>query len=126
MDKNTIIDVVRARHPNSERSALTWYSLALRTPRFGLFSNFSKWWAFYKAYGLGLSHMTDSEVRRAEIVIGETLREFSDKVNLTELGDIPSSSFLSLFEPPAWTMVFNSAKDLVDRNQTLQEYCLNC
>ena len=126
LDKNTIIDVVRARHPNSERSALTWYSLALRTPRFGLFSNFSKWWAFYKAYGLGFSHMTDSEVRRAEIVIGETLREFSDKVNLTELGDIPSSSFLSLFEPPAWTMVFNSAKDLVDRNQTLQEYCLNC
>ena len=119
MGEDTIIDVVRVRHPDSEGSALTWYSLALRTPRFGLFSNFSKWWAFYKAYGLGFSHMTDSEVRRAEIVIEKTLRDFSDKINLTELEGIPSSSFLSLFEPPAWTMVFNSVKDLVDRNSDL-------
>ena len=117
--EDTIIEVVRVRHSDSGRSALTWYSLALRTPKFGLYSNFSKWWAFYKAYGIGWSHMTDTEVRRAEVVVEETLREFADKIKLTELEGIPLSAFLNLFEPPAWTMVFNSFKDLIDRNSEL-------
>ena len=119
LDDDTTIEVVRVRHPDSGRSWLTWFSLAVRTPKFGLFSNFSKWWVFYKAYGIGWSHITDSEVRAAELVVEETLTEFADKIKLTELEGISSRAFLSLFEPPAWTFVFNGVKDLVDKNSEL-------
>ena len=117
--ENAFIEVVRVRHPNSDPDELTWYSLALRTPKFGLFSNFSKWWAFYKVYGIGWINMTDTEVRIAERIVQETLKEFGDKIKLTELEGIPSRAFLDLFEPPAWTMLFNGVKDLLDRNSDL-------
>ena len=119
LDEDATIEVVRVRHPDSGRSWLTWFSLAVRTPKFGLFSNFSKWWVFYKAYGIGWSHITDSEVRAAELVVEETLKEFADKIKLTELEGISSRAFLSLFEPPAWTFVFNGVKDLIDKNSEL-------
>ena len=119
LDEDATIEVVRVRHPDSGRSGLTWFSLAVRTPKFGLFSNFSKWWVFYKAYGIGWSHITDSEVRAAELAVEGTLKELADKIKLTELEGIPSRAFLSLFEPPAWTYVFNGVKDLIDKNSEL-------
>ena len=119
LDDDSTIEVVRVRHPDSGRNWLTWFSLAVRIPKFGFFSNFSKWWVFYKAYGIGWKHVTDTEVRAAEVVVEDTLKEFRGKIKLTELEGISSRTFLGLFEPPAWTMVFNGVKDLMDRNSEL-------
>ena len=119
LDDDSTIEVVRVRHPDSGRGWLTWFSLAVRIPKFGLFSNFSKWWVFYKAYGIGWKQVTDTEVRAAEVVVEETLKEFGGKIKLTELEGISSRTFLGLFEPPAWTLVFNGVKDLMDRNSEI-------
>ena len=112
------IEVVRAKHPAPDSSTLTWYSLAIRIPRFGLFSNASKWWVFYKAHGYGPS--ADSEVYVAERLINESLAKRADRINLIELEHIGERFFLNLFEPPAWREVFNSVRGMVNANADLR------
>ena len=116
-DENRV-EVVRVKHPVPDSSELTWYSLAIRTPRFGLFSNASKWWVFYKAHGFG--QMADSEVYHAERLVNESLVKFAGRINLIELEQVDERSFLSLFEPPVWRTVFNGAKELNDINSDLR------
>ena len=112
-----IIDVMHIQHTNADDDYLTWFSLAVRAARFGLFSNFSKWWVFYKAYATG--PMRDSEVVRAEKCIAETLENLVDHVNLIELEGIDTVTLLDLFEPPAWKYVLEQAKKANEINSAL-------
>ena len=112
------IEVVKAKHRAPDSSTLTWYSLAIRIPRFGLFSNASKWWVFYKAHGYGPS--ADSEVYVAEQLINESLAKLADRINLIELEHIGERFFLNLFEPPAWREVFNGVRGMVNANSDLR------
>ena len=45
------------------------------------------------------STVTDTEVRAAEVVVEDTLKESGAKIKLTELEGISSKIFLGLFEP---------------------------
>ena len=112
------VEVVRVKHPVLDPGELTWYSIAIRTPRFGLFSNVSKWWVFYKAHGFG--QMADPEVYHAERLVNESLAKYADRINLIELEPVGKIFFLSLFEPPVWRTVFDGAKELNDVNADLR------
>lgn len=112
------VEVVRVKHPAPNFRALTWYSLAIRIPRFGLFSNASKWWVFYKAHGYGPS--ADSEVYAAERLINESLVKQADQINLIELEHISERFLLDLFEPSAWKEVFSSVRGMVNANSDLR------
>ena len=112
------IEVVRVKHPAPDFDSLTWYSLAIRVSRFGLFTNVSKWWVFYKAHGYGPA--ADSEVYVAERLINESLAKLAHRIDLIELEHVGEQFFLNLFEPPAWRKVFSSVKGLVDENSELR------
>ena len=110
-----LIEVVRIRH-QAEDFGQTWYSIALRMPLFGCFSNRSKWWVFYKVYAVD---MPDPEVVRTERQITDTLIEFDDNINRIEL-DVSTRDLLDLCEPPAWRHVFTQARELIDVNSQLR------
>ena len=107
-------EVVRIRHLATD--SLTWYSLAVRVPRFGYFSNFSKWWVFYKVYVEG-NWLDNEDVRAREavehIVSGE-------RINLIELQHIAEEDLLDLCEPAAWKSLLGYAKEMKDINSTLR------
>ena len=112
------IEVVRVKHPTPDFNSLTWYSLAIRVSRFGLFTNASKWWVFYKAHGYGPD--ADSEVYVAERLINESLAKLAHRIDLIELEHVGEQFFLNLFEPLAWRKVFNSLRGLVAENSELR------
>ena len=104
------IETLRIRHAEDDDDYLTWYSLAIRRPRFSQFKdlyNHSKWWLFYKAYGEGFD--ADPEVVEAERCVNETLQEFDDYINMIPLSQVRKSTLLDLFEPPAWRFVLKQA-----------------
>ena len=113
-----LIEVLSIRHTASEDDPLTWYSLAVRVPKFGTITNFSKWWIFYKAYGTGM--MRDSEVVLAERAVKEALSQYADKIHVFQLNDVSRTSLLGLFEPPIWSYVFGQAKEMAAVNSTLR------
>ncbi len=112
------IEVIRVKHPVLEPSELTWYSIAIRIARFGLFSNSSKWWVFYKAHGFG--QMADSEVYHAERLVNESLVKLADRINLIEFEEIDERFFLSLFEPRAWRAMLENVKGIQHENSDLR------
>ena len=112
------IEVVRVKHPAPDFNSLTWYSLAIRVSRFGLYTNASKWWVFYKAHGYGPD--ADSEVYVAERLINESLAKLADRIDLIELEYVGEQFFLNLFEPLAWRKVFNNVRGLVAENSELR------
>ena len=81
-----LIEVLHVQHINPGGHGLTWFSLAVRAARVGYFTNFSKWWIFYKAYAVG--PMVDSEAVLAERKIKETLDRFVERINLIPLEGI--------------------------------------
>ena len=118
LDQDDLIEVLHIKHTKSDGDALTWYSLALRAARFGYFTNFSKWWIFYKGYAVG--PMVDSEAVPAERQIKETLDKFVERINLIPLEGIDPATLLSLFEPPVWQYVLEQAKRVNDVNSDLK------
>ena len=52
-DDGEPVEVIRIRH-TTDGDHLTWFSMAVRLPRFGAMSNASKWWVFYKINGVGM------------------------------------------------------------------------
>ena len=118
IQQGDLIEVLHIQHTNADDDFLTWFSLAVRAARFGLFSNFSKWWIFYRAYATG--PMRDSEVVRAERCVAETLDNIVDHVNLIELEGIDTDTLLDLFEPPAWRYVLEQAKKANEINSALK------
>ncbi len=113
-----LIEVLHVQHINPGGHGLTWFSLAVRAARFGYFTNFSKWWIFYKAYAVG--PMVDSEAVLAERKIKETLDRFVERINLIPLEGIDPDALLSLFEPPVWRYVLEQTKRVNDVNSDLK------
>ena len=118
IQQGDLIEVLHIKHTNADDDYLTWFSLAVREARFGLFSNFSKWWVFYKAYATG--PMRDTEVVRAEKCVAETLENLVDNINLIEMEDIDTDTLLDLFEPPGWRYVLEQAKRATQVNWDLK------
>ena len=118
LQQDDLTEVLHIQHANADRNGLTWFSLAVRAARLGLFSNFSRWWVFYKAYAVG--PMVDREVLLAERRIKETLEQLGDRINLIPLEGVDTATLLGLFEPRAWRYVLEQAKRVHDVHSDLK------
>lgn len=68
-----------------------WVSVAFRLPMYGLISNTSKWFLFYKMYHKG--DMFDTDVIRAYKAVGELLTRFKDNLEVEEVEGLDSEDF---------------------------------
>ncbi len=115
-DDGEPVEVIRIRH-TTEGDLLTWFSMALRLPRFGMISNASKWWVFYKIYGVG---MQESDSVLPQEIVHDTLAEFADRIRLIELEDVTTHDLLDLCEPPGWRYLVKEARRLVNLTKDLK------
>ena len=112
------IEVVRIRH-TIDGDHITWFSIAVRLPRFGWISNASKWWVFYKINGVGLP---EPDLEQPRQLIHEALGAFADQIRLIELKDVTTHDLLELCEPPAWRYLIKEARRLVSLTKDLKGF----
>ncbi len=115
-DDGEPVEVIRIRH-TTDGDHLTWFSMAVRLPRFGLMSNASKWWVFYKINGVGPPEPDLVLPRR---LVHDTLAEFADRIRLIELEDVSTHDLLDLCEPPGWRYLIEEARRLVNLTKDLK------
>ena len=87
-----------------------WVSIALRVPIYGMFSNMSKWFLFYKIYHTG--YVFDTDVARATTAVERLLLQFKDNLEVQELSGLDSEDFLPFCTLPA----FRAMKELSHRS----------
>ena len=110
------IQIVRISHTKTDYS-LNWFSLAVRVPKFGLNSNASMWWVFYKIYALGtLEPDCAIPLTRVEAV----LTKFNNQVEVEEIQGIRPADLLALCESPAWKYLREYSKRIQDVNSDLR------
>ena len=95
-----------------------WVSVAFRLPMYGLVSNASKWFLFYKMYHKG--DVFDTDVARAEKAVRELLARFKDSLDVEEIGDLDSEDFLPLCVLPAFREMRKLSQRAVDVNSDLR------
>ena len=110
------VEVIRIRH-TTDGDHLTWFSMAVRLPRFGAISNASKWWVFYKINGVG---MPEPDLVLPRKIVRDTLAEFGDRIRLIELEDVTTHDLLDLCEPPGWRYLIEEARRLVNLTKDLK------
>ena len=87
-----------------------WVSVAFRLPIYGVFSNASKWFLFYKMYHTG--YVFDTDVARAITAVERLLSDFKDNLEVEKLNGLDSQDFLPLCTLPA----FRAMRELSDRS----------
>ncbi len=87
-----------------------WVSVAFRLPIYGIFSNASKWFLFYKMYHTG--YVFDTDVARAITAVERLLMQLKRNLEVEELRDLDSEDFLPLCTLPA----FRAMRELSDRS----------
>ena len=115
-DDSEPVEVIRIRH-SADGDHLTWFSMAVRLPRFGAISNASKWWVFYKINGVG---MPEPDLVLPRKLVHDTLAEFGDRIRLIELEDVATHDLLDLCEPPGWRYLIGEARRLVNLTKDLK------
>ena len=115
-DDGEPVEVIRIRH-STDGDHLTWFSMAVRLPRFGAISNASKWWVFYKINGVG---MPEPDLLLPRKIVHDTLAEFGDRIRLIELEDVTTHDLLDLCEPPGWRYLIGEARRLVNLTKDLK------
>ena len=115
-DDDESVEVIRIRH-TTDGDHITWFSMAVRLPRFGAISNASKWWVFYKINGVG---MPEPDLVRPYKFVHDTLAEFADRIRLIELKDVTTHDLLDLCEPPGWRYLIKEARRLVNLTRDLK------
>ncbi|MCY4414717.1 MAG: hypothetical protein OXE87_00160 [Chloroflexi bacterium] len=75
------VQVLKVTH-SVEDDSRDWVSFAIRSPIYGLWSNLSKWYLFYKMYHEG--HIGDSDVARAIQEVEALLSRFADDLEEVE------------------------------------------
>ena len=95
-----------------------WVSIAFRLPMYGLFSNASRWFLFYKMYHKGM--VFDTDVARATKAVEELLLRFEDKLVVEEIGDLDSEDFLPLCVLPAFHAISELSHRAVETNADLR------
>ena len=115
-DDGEPVEVIRIRH-TTDGDHLTWFSMAVRLPRFGVMSNASKWWVFYKINGVG---MPEPDLVLPRKLVHDTLAEVGDRIRLIELEDVATHDLLDLCEPPGWRYLIGEARRLVNLTKDLK------
>ena len=95
-----------------------WVSIALRLPMYGIVSNASKWFLFYKMYHKG--HAFDTDVARAIKAVEELLMRFKDNLEVEEIDGLDSEDFLPLCVLPAFRAMRELSQRAVDTNSDLR------
>ena len=95
-----------------------WVSLAFRLPVYGMFSNASKWFLFYKMYHTG--YVFDTDVARAITAVKRLLMQFRDNLEVEELGGLDSEDFLPLCVLPAFRAMRELSLEAVQINGDLR------
>ena len=95
-----------------------WVSIAIRLPIYGIFSNASTWFLFYKMYHTG--YVVDTDVARATTAVDRLLLQFKDNLVVEELGGLDSEDFLPLCVLPAFQAMRELSIEAVETNADLR------
>jgi len=95
-----------------------WVSIAVRIPIYGIFSNVSKWFLFYRMYHTG--YVFDTDVARATMAVERLLSEFKENLEVEELGGLDSEDFLPLCVLPAFRAMRELSLEAVETNAELR------
>ena len=95
-----------------------WVSVALRLPIYGIFSNASKWFLFYKMYHTG--YVFDTDVARATTAVERLLLRFKDNLEVEEISGLDSEDFLPLCVLPAFRAMRELSLEAVETNADLR------
>ena len=95
-----------------------WVSVALRLPMYGMFSNASKWFLFYKMYHTG--YVYDTDVARSITAVERLLLEFKDNLKVEKIDGLDSEDFLPLCTLPAFRVMREVSQRSVEANATLR------
>ena len=86
------IQILRVTH-SVEDDYRDWVSFAIRSPIYGLWSNLSKWYLFYKMYHEGF--VGDSDVARAIREVDTLLSRFAGNVEVEDVAGVSGADLLS-------------------------------
>lgn len=86
------VQVIRVTH-SVEGDHRDWVSFAVRAPIYGLWSNLSKWYLFYKMYHEG--HIADTDVGRAIREVETLLSRFAGDLEVEDVADVADSDLLA-------------------------------
>lgn len=86
------VQVLRVTH-SVESDSRDWVSFAIRSPIYGLWSNLSKWYLFYKMYYEGF--VSDSDVARAIREVEALLSRFADDLEIEDLAGVSDADLLA-------------------------------
>ena len=111
------VQVLRVTH-SDDLDRRDWVSVAVRFPRYGLVSNTSKWYLFYKMYHE--ERMTDSDVAVARNRVNKLLAQLEDKLSIEELDGLQGQDLLRFCELPAYREMRNLGQEAVQINSDLR------
>ena len=95
-----------------------WVSIAFRLPMYGLVSNVSRWFLFYKMYHKGM--VFDTDVARATKAVEKLLLRFEDRLEVEEIGGLDAEDFLPLCVLPAFRAMSELSHRAVETNGDLR------
>ncbi len=95
-----------------------WVSIAFRLPIYGIFSNASKWFLFYKMYHIG--YVFDTDVARATTAVERLLLQLKDNLEVEEFSGLDSEDFLPLCVLPAFRAMRELSLEAVETNVDLR------
>ena len=95
-----------------------WVSIGVRLPRYGLFSNASKWYVFHKMYHEG--HFADNDITIARNKVKQILSRFKDNLKVEEIRDLNGKDLLRLCELPAFREMRILSQKAVEANAVLR------
>ena len=112
-----LVEVLLVTH-SVESDNLNWVSVAVRLPRYGLISNHSRWYLFYKMFHEGL--VIDSDVDRAIKEVEGLLTRFKDNLTLEEIDGVTDQDLLSHCDPLGFRAMQDLNRRAVDVNSELR------
>ena len=95
-----------------------WVSIAFRLPMYGLISNASKWFLFYKMYPKG--YVLDSDTALAIETVEELLLRFKDNLEEENIDGLDSEDFLPRCVLPAFRAMSEFSHRAVETNADLR------
>ena len=95
-----------------------WVSIVIRLPMYGLFSNASKWFLFYKMYHKGM--VFDTDVALATKAVEELLERYKSNLDIEEIEGLDSEDFLPLCVLPAFRAMSELSHRAIETNADLR------
>ena len=95
-----------------------WVSIAFRCPRYGLISNASMWYLFYKVYHEG--HIFDTDVGRSLHKVGQLLEQFEDNLTIEPIQGLNGEDLLQYCELPAFRAMRDLSRKSAEVNKDLR------